>query len=149
MKKLMIGLVGVVLLVAAVTTGDSLLERNRQAAERRALRDALDQARTLADSCTVALAAEQRAFLRFDEKVDSLRAAVDGYEDPAKGGVPEEVYPEYLRTFEAYNHAVEVWKDEADSLRIHESLCRDLVEDHNEVADSLQRFYETLRDAAG
>jgi hypothetical protein len=75
--------------------------------------------------------------------VDSLRTAVRGFEDPARGGVPQSQYEEYMESFRAYNESVEIWGARADTLRAHDAACRALVDGHNLLTDSLT----FLRDA--
>lgn len=134
---------GLAALVAAGFAGSSILERHRFAREMELLREALHGARFSADSCRISLAYEEQSLRLFDELVDSLRAEVRGMEDPEMGGVPEEVYPEYLEAFEAYNDSVASWQPKVDSLRTRESACRSLVERHNQLSDSLRaRFAE-------
>jgi hypothetical protein len=138
MRPLIIGLIALSVVVLAAVAGGPVLERNRRMAEMQALRDSLDMARFRADSCKVALTLSQEEFMAFDRFVDSLRATVDGFEDPEQGGVPQEEYPEYLETFEAYNDAVDTWELLAENLRGNEAECRALVEAHNELGDSIR-----------
>lgn len=148
-QRFVLVLTGLSLIIVASIAGGSILERNRRAAEQKALREALDRARISADSCKNTLAYENREFLRFDRVVDSLRTAVEGYEDPEQGGVPQEVYEEYLQTFHAYNDAVKGWQSRADSLQASEARCRTFVEAHNQLADSIRRLQEEWRGSAG
>ncbi len=136
------------MIVAAIASGP-VLERHRRAGEIQTLRTALDLSRMSADSCRLALEWEQEEFLRFNGVVDSLRSEVDGYEDPARGGVPEEVYSDYLVAFDLYNDSVEVWQDRADSLQAKESRCRELVESHNQLSDSIRNVQEGGRGGGG
>ncbi|NNM06014.1 MAG: hypothetical protein HKO65_13070 [Gemmatimonadetes bacterium] len=145
MKGIIIIAAGASLVILAAIAGGPVLERNRRAGEIKALRTALDLSRMSADSCSLVLGWEQEEFLRFNGVVDSLRNEVDGYEDPAQGGVPEEVYTEYLATFELYNDSVGVWQDRADSLQAKEGRCRALVESHNQLSDSIRRVQEGWR----
>lgn len=139
MKTILLGLMALSLVIVVSLAGGRILERNRLAAERQALREALNRARISADSCKNSLAWEQREFMRFDQRVDSLRGVVEGYEDPAQGGgVPEADYEAYLETFDLYNSSVEDWKARADSLQAKEARCRASVEAHNQLADSVR-----------
>jgi hypothetical protein len=139
MKRIILG-VGVLLLMAVGAVGIlSLREKRRVVRELESLREQLLYARVLADSCRIALSWEEQDFLRFDSFVDSLRSRVEGFEDPEQGGVPQEVYPEYMRGFNRYNDSVAVWQDRADSLRAREAECRALAEAHNLLGDSLRR----------
>lgn len=145
MKRLLMAGAGLVVLVLAALSGSSILERNRTAAEWRALRAALEQARFSADSCRNALGYEERAFRRFDQAVDSLRSVTESFEDPAKGGVPQPQYEAYMESFERYNDSVDVWQTRADSLRASEGRCRSLVEAHNALGDSIRKRQEEMR----
>ncbi len=147
-QRLVLVVTGLSLIIVASIAGGSILERNRRAAEQKALRVALDRARVSADSCKNTLAYENREFLRFDRMVDSLRTAVEDFEDPEQGGVPQAVYEEYLRTFAAYNDAVKAWEARADSLQASEVQCRTFVEAHNQLADSIRQLQEEWRGSA-
>jgi len=149
MKRVLfvIGALGV--LILAGLAGGSILERNRRVAEMQALRTALDQARFAADSCKMALSWEEQGFLAFDRRIDSLRAEMEGYEDPERGGVPQADYRAYLESFELYNDSVEVWQSRADSLRAMEAACRALVKAHNELGDSIRHKQEEMRAEGG
>lgn len=146
MRNLILLLIAVALVVAAALAGAPILERHRRVSEMQALWAALDQARYAADSCKVALSREEEIFVRFDRSVDSLRNAVESYEDPAQGGVPEAKYREYLESFDRYNDLVDDWQIRADSLQVNEVRCRALVETHNSLADSIQTIREGRRD---
>jgi len=145
MRNLIILMVAASLVVVATLAGGPILDRHRRVGEMQAFRAALDQARHLADSCKIALAWEEEAFLRFDRSVDSLRQVVEGYEDPAQGGVPQADYRDYLEDFDRYNDLVEEWQVRADSLKADEARCIALVEAHNALADSIQTLREEWR----
>ena len=130
--------------VLAALLGGPVLERSRRTAEMEALRTALDQARYSADSCKMTLVFQQEQFLRFDRRVDSLRAETHGFEDPEQGGVPQAEYPEYLESFESYNSSVEAWRQLADSLQASDATCRAIVEAHNYLGDSIRIRQEEL-----
>jgi hypothetical protein len=95
-----------------------------------------------ADSCRTVLGWEQEGFLDFNRVVDSLRANMERFEDPEQGGVPQEIYSEYLESFERYNDSVDVWQERADTLQAKEDRCRALVEAHNQLSDSIRRVQE-------
>lgn len=143
MKPILLALLALSVVLAAALLGGPLLERNRRIAELQTLRAELDSARYAVDSCRSALGLEEARFRRFDRLVDSLKTVVDSFDDPAQGGVPQARYPEYLESFHAYNDSVSLWSERADTLRAHEASCRDLVEGHNALADSIAR----VRDA--
>lgn len=89
------------------------------------------------DACRNELAYQEMLFRRFDAVVDSLESDVRSYE--SDGGVPQARYDEYLERFEGYNDSVAAWEGRAEELRGTEQRCRDLVLDHNALADSLRR----------
>lgn len=142
MKNLLMVLVALIVLISAGLAGGTVLERNRQIREMKVLRQRLQQTRFSVDSCRVALAQEEQAFLRFDRVVDSLRNRVEEYEDPSLGGVPQAEYQAYLQVFEAYNDSIPVWEARADSLQASEAVCRALVERHNLLSDSIRQTRE-------
>ena len=146
MKKIAFVLGTLAIVVVAGVAGGHILERNRLIAEMQALRTALDGTRFAADSCKTALSWEQDGFLAFDRRVDSLRTRMESFQDPGRGGVPQEQYQEYLESFEVYNDSVEVWQVRADGLRDKESACRALVEAHNILGDSIRRRQEAMRE---
>lgn len=135
-------LAALVVLVSAGLAGGTILERNREIREMELLRQRLQQARFSVDSCRVSLAQEEQDFRRFDARVDSLRSEMEGFEDPALGGVPQDEYEEYLEVFDAYNEAIPAWEARADSLQTSEDICRALVERHNALSDSIRRSRE-------
>jgi hypothetical protein len=145
MKNLILLLLAGASVVVVALAGAPILERHRRVSEMQTLWATLDQARYSADSCKVALAREEETFFRFDRRVDSLRNVVEAYEDPVQGGVPEAEYLEYLKRFDQYNDLVEDWQIRADSLQAEEARCRELVETHNALADSIQTIREERR----
>ena len=102
-----------------------------------------------ADSCRMVLGWEQDEFFRFNGVVDSLRTEMESFENPEQGGVPEEVYSEYLATFELYNDSVAVWQERADTLQAKDARCRGLVEAHNHLSDSIRILQEEWRGGSG
>ncbi|MFC1662168.1 hypothetical protein ACFL3S_12085 [Gemmatimonadota bacterium] len=144
MKRLVIVLGALALVIGAGLFGGSVLERNRKIGEIQALRAQLDAARFTADSCRTALSLEEHSFQLFNQRVDSLRNVVDGFEDPDLGGVPEAQYGEYLESFDSYNESVETWQIRADFLRANDAACRALVQAHNALGDSLRRIRDEI-----
>lgn len=109
------------------------------------LRGDVMAARAGADRCASDLALAESVFRQKNAEVDSLRRAVDTAEEPLPGGgrgVPAEGYDDYLETFDRYNAAVAEWDEQAEDLREREGACRELVERHNLLADSLRRVLE-------
>jgi hypothetical protein len=146
MKPILVAVLALSLVIGAALLGGPLLERNRRIGELQALRVQLDSARYAVDSCRSALGLEEARFRRFDRLVDSLKTVVDSFDDPSQGGVPQAKYPEYLETFHAYNDSVSLWSERADTLRAHEALCRELVEDHNALADSIGQVRDAFNE---
>lgn len=106
------------------------------------LRNDLIRARALADSCAAALAEEEARFREYNARVDSLHDAVRGFEALHPAGVPADSYPRYLAAFDSYNVAVADWQARADSLQASWAACKEAVERHNALADSMRRILE-------
>lgn len=105
-----------------------------------ALRDTLRARRVAADSCRRVLSYEEASFREYDDRVDSLRRRVRGYESLDPEGVPADSYGTYLEVFDRYNEAVPGWEARAESLEAVWEECRALVRAHNDVADSVRRL---------
>mgnify|MGYP001814538122 CR=1 FL=1 len=99
-----------------------------------------------ADSCRMVLGWEPEEFLAFNRVIDSLRSEMESFESPEQGGVPQEVYGEYLRSFNLYNDSVGVWQDRADTLEAKKDRCTALVEGHNQLSDSIRIVQEGWRE---
>ncbi|MGD2124055.1 MAG: hypothetical protein PVJ76_20060 [Gemmatimonadota bacterium] len=145
MKGIILLLAAASLVVVVALAGGPILERHRRAGEIRTLRTALEGSRMAADSCRMVLGWEQEGFLEFNRVVDSLRTEMQSFEDPEQGGVPQEIYGEYLESFERYNDSVGVWQDRADSLQARRDRCAALVEAHNQLSDSISMVQEEWR----
>lgn len=126
-----------------------LLDRRRTVNEIRDLRDQVYRARVTADSCSNELAYQERLFRRFDTVVDSLRGEVRAFERMDERGVPEQHYDTYMQQFEGYNDSVAVWRRRAAELRASETACRDFIDVHNTLADSLRRRLDAEGMGAG
>lgn len=113
----------------------SHLEPRRRA---RHLQEELRAQRVTAESCQLELSMEEAEFDDFNQRVDSLRVRVEGYEALHPEGVPADSFPVYLEAFDEYNEVVEGWEGRARSLRSGWRECSELVEVHNELADSLR-----------
>ena len=132
---------GVLLIPVAVLLGWGIRHHLQRRAEIQAFEEAtarLQDARLRADSCAITLGWEQEEFLHFDSVVDSLRLALQSFEDADQGGVPEAQYPEYMAVFQAYNDSVAVWQTRADAVQAAEADCRRFTEAHNALRDSIQ-----------
>lgn len=108
------------------------------------LRDTLRARRAAADSCRRVLSYEEASFQDYDERIDSLRERVRGYEALDPEGVPADSYGIYLEAFDRYNDAVPGWEARAESLEAVWQECRALVREHNEMADSVRRLLVDL-----
>jgi hypothetical protein len=137
-KKVFLGLLVLVVAGALVVGFQRLLDERRTRSELTTLQNRVYDARVAVDSCRNELAYQEMLFHRFDTLVNSLRGEVDAFEALDERGVPEPEYDAYMRAFEGYNDSVSVWEARADSLRATESVCRMLVERHNELADSFR-----------
>lgn len=140
--------VGFFVLLAAVYAvfGFRAWLQNRRTLESiEALRGQVLEARVEADRCTSDLALAESVFRQKNAEVDSLRRAVEAAERPLPGGgrgVDAEGYDDYLVTFDRYNAAVREWETQAGEIREREGACREFVERHNLLADSLRRVLE-------
>lgn len=121
---------------------DRLLERQRISEEVTRLRGELFQARAAAQRCQGGLANSEARLRDFDEVIGSLRARVDSFEALDARGVPEEEYDAYMESFESYNDSVAAWEDRAQRLRTSEASCRETIERHNALRDTLQGVIE-------
>lgn len=104
----------------------------------RAVRDQVRQARRAVDSCRMEMSQEEAEFRAYDDRVDSLRVRVRGYEALHPDGVPADSFGAYLEVFDEYNEAVPRWEARADSLRTRWRACRALADEHNVLVDSLR-----------
>jgi hypothetical protein len=129
----------VLLLVALAAVTVVTRERARTRAWLTGLGDQLQTLRVSADSCQGSLAHEEADFMDYDRRVDSLREEVRGFEDLDPRGVPGESYDDYMARFQDYNSSVPEWRERADTLRARWDACRVITEEHNVLADSLQR----------
>jgi hypothetical protein len=138
--------VGAVVAGAVVVSAWSrILERQQTLEEINRLRDELYRARVAADRCRSSLQTSEAALRDLGLAIDSMRSRVDSFEALDRRGVPVDQYPEYLELFDSYNDSVDVWEGRERRLRSAESACRQTIEDHNAISDSLQ----TVLSAAG
>jgi hypothetical protein len=134
-------LVAIAALVGAalvVTGGMRVAERQRTAAEVNSLRDELLRARVSADRCRSSLETSQASLLDLGGTIDSLRTRVGSFQTMEGGGVPAERYDEYLEVFDSYNDSVTSWEGRERRLRATEASCRETIQGHNAISDSLQ-----------
>lgn len=133
------GAVAVAVVAVLYFGGKEITERQRTFDEITALRGRLYEARRASVTCGRELDAREQAFRRLDAAVDSLRDQVRAFESLDERGVPKPEYEAYIETFDGYNDSVEAWEARAESLRTAEEACRDVIEAHNALRDSLER----------
>lgn len=102
----------------------------------RALRDEMTVLRSAADSCRLALEAEEAALRASDARLDSIRTRIEFFESLDPRGVPADSYAVYIRAFNEYNAEIPARAAAGDSLSAHFDSCRQVTERHNFVADS-------------
>lgn len=135
--------VGAVAATLLVFTGiDRVVERQKTIEEINRLRDGLYRARVSADRCRSSLQTSEASLRDLGLAIDSVKARVDSFEALDRRGVPVERYPEYLELFDEYNDSVTVWEGREDRLRTAEAACRETIQGHNALADSLQKVLE-------
>lgn len=122
------------------------LERRGLRQELAGLREDVLRLRVASSECLAEIGMEEAAFREYHDRVDSLRDEILEFEALDDRGVPAEQYEEYLEVFERYNRSVPAWRARADSLQARWEACRDLVERHNTLADSLRGRVEALDD---
>jgi len=134
-------IVGVVAIGALlVSGGQRIVERQRTTREINRLREALYRARVGADRCRSSLVNSESSLRELSAAIDSLRDRVAEFEigEGTARSVPAPQYQEYLQTFERYNDSVAVWETRERRLRSSEAACRETIETHNALSDSLQ-----------
>ena len=98
----------------------------------------LAEARRAAAECTRSTAMVQASFESLDGRVDSLQLVVRAFEALDPAGVPAPQYEDYLGAVDRYNDAVAEWENTVDALRASEAICRETIEAHNLLADSVR-----------
>lgn len=136
-------LVGVVVAGVVITTAWSrMIERQETLEEIGRLRDDLYRARVASDRCRGSLQTSEAALRDLGLAIDSLRNRVDSFEALDRRGVPADQYPEYLELFDSYNDSVAVWESREGRLRSAETACRETIQAHNAISDTLQTVLE-------
>ena len=137
-----LGVIAATLLL--VTGGQRIVERQRTTREVNRLREELYRARAGADRCRASLLNSESSIRELSAAIDDLRDQVDEFESGEGGArsVPAAQYEEYLETFERYNDSVAVWESREQRLRATEASCRETIETHNALSDSLQRVLQ-------
>lgn len=118
------------------------MERRRITSEVNRIRGELFQARAAADRCQGGLENSEARLREFDEVIQSLRARVDSFEALDSRGVPEAQYDAYMESFDSYNDSVAAWEERAARLRTAETSCRETIERHNALSDTLRAVIE-------
>jgi hypothetical protein len=124
--------------VVVISAWSRIIERQETLEEIGRLRDDLYRARIAADRCRGSLQTSEASLRDLGLTVDSMRRRIDSFEALDRRGVPVEQYPEYLRLFESYNDSVSIWEERERRLRLAESACRETIQEHNVISDSLQ-----------
>ena len=142
---------GIALAVGAMAVSGSmrLVERQKTAAEINALRQELYRARVGSDRCRSSLTNSEASLRQLGLTIDSMRMRVDSFENMDDRGVPAGRYDEYLELFDSYNDSVAVWDTRERRLRTAETSCRETIEEHNALTDSLQRVLQDAGIEAG
>lgn len=114
------------------------IEQRRFTEHMEQLREELYRARVSSDRCRNSLAASEASLQNLTATIDSLRSRVRSYETLGGGGVPANRYEEYLLIFNSYNDSVAAWEVRSQRLLTAEASCRDVIEEHNALSDSIQ-----------
>jgi hypothetical protein len=122
---------------------DRVLERRELTRRVTTLRGELFQARASAERCSGSLVNSESSLREFDDVIASLRARVDSFEALDPRGVPEDRYEAYMESFESYNDSVAAWESRAGRLRTAEAACRETVERHNALSDTLRAVLDS------
>jgi hypothetical protein len=126
-------------LALLVWAGRGILERRALYQEMERLRSDVLSLRAEVGLCQAELDTARLEFQAYNERVDSLRTEVREMEDLDVRGVPAPRYDDYLDAFDGYNRSIPGWQERADGLESRWEECRDLVQNHNVLADSLRR----------
>lgn len=124
--------------VVIVAAWSRVLERQATLEEIARLRDDLYRARVSADRCRGSLQTSEAALRDLGLAIDSMRIRVDSFEALDRRGVPASQYPEYLELFDSYNDSVATWEGRERRLRSAETACRETIQAHNAISDTLQ-----------
>ena len=114
-------------------------ERQRTIAVVEQLQDRIFRARGASERCQSSVSSREASLLILRATIDSMRAEVDRLETLEEGGVAEARYDGYLEVFHGYNDSVAVYDAREARLREIEASCRETIESHNLLADSLRR----------
>ena len=131
-------LVAVSTLGVLIFGGQRFMDQRRFRQDIEVLREELYRARVASDRCRGSLATSEAALQTLTLTIDSLRSRVDSFEALGGGRVPGDSYEEYLTVFDTYNDSVGVWDIRSERLLAAEAACRDVIEEHNTLSDSIQ-----------
>lgn len=146
--KIMIGiLLAVSTLTVLIFGAQRFMEQQRLTEEVERLRDELYRARVASDRCRNSLVTSEASLQDLTTTIGELRSRVDSFETLGGGGVPSDLYEEYLGTFEAYNDSVAAWEIRSERLLTAEASCRAVIEEHNAVSDSIQSILSGVGDS--
>jgi len=120
------------------------IEQRRVSEEITRLRDELYRARVSSDRCRGSLLTSESSLQTLTMTIDSLRIRVDSFEALGGGNVPANRYEEYLSVFESYNDSVAAWDVRSERLLAAEAACRAVIQEHNELSDSIQAILAGL-----
>jgi len=133
----------VVLTLAAVgAVGFQLLAPPSPREHIEAARETLRDLRAQAQTCRATIRQGEVEFRDYEGEVNALRARIRDLESLHPDGVPGDSYAVYLELVNTFNLAVPDWSEKVDTLQAGWSSCRDIVEAHNVMADSLQRLLD-------
>lgn len=107
-----------------------------------AARDSLRVLRNEAEACRAGIRQGEVEFRDYEGEVAALRERIRNLESLHPDGVPGDSYAIYLDLVNSFNLAVPDWSERVDTLRAGWSSCREVVEAHNVMADSLQRLLD-------
>jgi len=102
------------------------------------LRDSIGVLRQAADSCMADVDRGAAGMRAWGRTLDSMRSRVRELEALDARGVPADSYRIYMEVFTAYNDSVGDWPEREDSVRARDARCRELVQHHNALTDSLR-----------
>lgn len=135
-------LAGTLLVLAAMALGYRSLVAPPPPNRMEDLREQLRVLREEAEACEASLERENEIFQAYDGEVNVLRARVAELEALHPDGVPADSYAVYLAVLDRYNDAVPGWTERADGVRAAWERCRERVDAHNLLADSIRLLLE-------
>lgn len=145
LAKIAIGaLVAVSSLTVLIIGAGRFMEAQRFSDEMERLRNELYRARVASDRCRTSLTTSEALLHDLTTTIDSLRARVDSFEALGSGQVPADDYEAYLGVFDTYNDSVASWEIRSQRLQDAEVACRESIEEHNALRDSIQAIIDGM-----